>query len=61
MTRIRDVFSEVEAQVLPLEKEAEKAKRAIELLDTKKRVDIQLWLYDTDKLRTDIAKLPLIQ
>jgi len=56
MTRIRDVFSEVEAQVLPLEKEAEKAKRAIELLDTKKRVDIQLWLYDTDKLRTDIAK-----
>ena len=56
MTRIRDVFSEVEAQVVPLEKEAEKAKRAIELLDTKKRVDIQLWLYDTEKLRTDIAK-----
>ena len=56
MTRIRDVFSEVEAQVVPLEKEAEKAKRAIELLDTKKRVDIQLWLYDTDKLRADIGK-----
>ena len=56
MTRIRDVFSEVEAQVVPLEKEAEKAKKAIELLDTKKRVDIQLWLYDTDKLRGDIAK-----
>ena len=56
MTRINDVFSEVEAQVLPLEKEAEKAKKAIELLETKKRVDVQLWLYDTEKLRSDLNK-----
>ena len=56
MTRINDVFTEVSAQVLPLEKEAEKAKKAIELLETKKKVDIQLWLYDTDKIRADIAK-----
>ena len=51
MTRINDVFLEVSAQVGPLEKEAEKAGRAIELLDTKKRVDVQLWLYDTEKLQ----------
>ena len=56
MTRINDVFVEVAAQVAPLEKEAEKAKKAIELLDTKKKVDIQLWLYDTEKLRDDVAK-----
>ncbi|MBQ8332105.1 MAG: chromosome segregation protein SMC [Clostridia bacterium] len=56
MTRINDVFAEVSAQVAPLEKEAEKAKKAIDLLDTKKRVDIQLWLYDTEKLRTDVAR-----
>ena len=56
MTRIGDVFAEVAAQVGPLEKEAEKASRAIELLETKKRVDVQLWLYDTDKLRTEIAE-----
>ncbi len=56
MTRIRDVFSEVEAQVVPLEKEAEKAKKAIDLLETKKKVDVQLWLYDTEKLRTDVSK-----
>ena len=56
MTRINDVFSEVAAQVGPLEKEAEKAKRAIELLETKKRLDVQLWLYDTEKLREDIGK-----
>ncbi len=56
MTRIRDVFSEVQAQVEPLEKEAAKAKKAIELLETKKMVDIQLWLYDTEKLREDVHK-----
>ena len=55
MTRINDVFIEVEAQVVPLEKEAERAKRAIELLETKKKADVQLWLYDTEKLRADIA------
>ncbi|MBQ8387536.1 MAG: chromosome segregation protein SMC [Clostridia bacterium] len=54
MTRINDVFVEVESQVGPLEKEAEKARRAIELLDRKKKADVQLWLYDTEKLRTDI-------
>ncbi len=56
MTRVRDVFAEIQAQVVPLEKEAEKAKKAIELLDVKRRVDVQLWLYDTEKLRADINK-----
>ena len=55
MTRINDVFTEVEAQVIPLEKEADRARRAIELLETKKKADVQLWLYDTEKLRGDIA------
>ena len=56
MTRINDVFAEVSAQVGPLEKEASKAKRALELLEAKKQVDIQLWLYDTDKIREDVSK-----
>ena len=56
MTRINDVFLEVSAQVGPLEKEAEKAKKAIDLLETKKRVDVQLWLYDTERLRADLIK-----
>jgi len=56
MTRINDVFAEVAAQVVPLEKEAEKAKKAIELLETKKRVDVQLWLFDTERLREDVSK-----
>ena len=45
----------MESQIGPLEKDAEKAKRAIELLEIKKKVDVQLWLYDTEKLRADIA------
>ena len=56
MERINDIFIEVASQVAPLEKEAERAKRAIELLDTKKKVDVQLWLYDTERLRGDITK-----
>ena len=56
MTRINDIFLEVSAQVAPLEKEAEKASRAIELLETKKKVDVQLWLFDTDKLRGEISE-----
>ena len=54
MVRVNDVFLEVSAQVGPLEKEAEKAKRAIVLLEAKKKADVQLWLYDTEKLRGDI-------
>ncbi|MBO5845642.1 MAG: chromosome segregation protein SMC, partial [Clostridia bacterium] len=55
MTRVNDIFVEISAQVGPLEKEAEKAKRAIELLETKKKVDVQLWFFDTEKYRRDIA------
>ena len=55
MIRIRDVFAEVEAQVGPLEKEAEKAKRALVLLDRKKAADVSLWLYDTERLHNAIT------
>ncbi len=55
MVRIMDVFSEVQAQVGPLEKEAGKAKRAIELMDSKKRADVSLWLYDTERFRNEIG------
>ena len=56
LTRTMDVFTEVEAQVGPLEKEANKARRALELIDAKKKVDVQLWLYDTERLRAEVTK-----
>ena len=55
MTRVMDIFAEVEAQIGPLEKEAEKARRAIDLLEKKKQADISLWLYDTEKLRAELT------
>lgn len=54
MTRVTDIFREVEAQVGPLEKEAERARKAIELHEQKKKVDVQLWLYDSAKIAADI-------
>ena len=55
MLRINDIFTEVASQVGPLEKESEKAKKAIELMEVKKKVDVSLWLFDTEKYRTDIS------
>ena len=55
MARANDIFAEVAARVGPLEKEAEKAKRAIELMENKKRADVSLWLYDTEKLREELS------
>ncbi len=56
MTRVNDVFQEVSAQVGPLEKEAERATRALELHEAKKKADVQLWLYDSEHLREQICE-----
>jgi len=56
MTRVNDVFQEVAAQVGPLEKEAEKAQRALELHAEKKKADVQLWIFDSERLRQNILK-----
>ena len=55
MTRINDVFIEVSSQVEPLYRESEKAKKAIDLMETKKKADVSLWLYDTENYRADIS------
>ena len=56
MTRVTDIFREIESQVGPLEKEAERAKRALELKETQKKADVQLWLFDSERLRAEIAE-----
>ena len=57
LTRVNDIFLEVEKQIGPLEKEAEKAKKAIVLTERKKEADVRLWLYDSERLRAEIEKL----
>ena len=54
LVRVRDIFAEVESQLIPLEKEANKARKGIVLLEAKKRADISLWLYDTEHLTGEI-------
>ncbi len=56
MLRVNDILSELEGRVEPLRRDAEKAKKYLELYETKKKADVQLWLYDTEKLRSDISE-----
>ncbi|MGN1047308.1 MAG: chromosome segregation protein SMC, partial [Eubacteriales bacterium] len=56
MLRINDILSELEGRVEPLEKEAAKAKKYLELYELKKQADVRLWIYDTEKLRADVAE-----
>ena len=56
LDRVRDILTELENRVGPLEKEAEKARRGLAIYEEKKRADVSLWLYDTKKIRDDIAK-----
>ncbi|MBO5789597.1 MAG: chromosome segregation protein SMC, partial [Clostridia bacterium] len=56
MLREQDILSELEARVVPLEKEAEKAKKYLVVAEEKRQADVSLWLYDTQKLRDDIFK-----
>lgn len=56
MLRINDILSELESRVGPLEKEAARARRYLELYEEKKRADVSIWLYDTEKLKSSITE-----
>ena len=48
------IFNELDARVGPLAKDAEKARRYRVLLEDKKRADVSLWLFDTQKIKADL-------
>ena len=54
LDRVKDILAELENRVVPLEKEAEKARRGLAIYEEKKRADVSLWLFDTEKIRHDI-------
>ncbi len=56
LTRLRDIMSELEGRVGPLERESEKAKKYLEYFEIKKRDDVSLWIYDMDKLSVDLRE-----
>ncbi len=57
MTRVMDIYSEIESRIGPLERDAQKARKYLELYDEKKKLDVALWLLDIEKLRVDVDKL----
>ncbi len=56
MIRVGDIAAELESRIGPLEKEAAKARRYLELYDEKKKLDVSLWKYDMDKLRENLDR-----
>ncbi len=54
--RVNDILSELESRVGPLEKDAEKARKGLAIYEEKKRADVALWLYDSEKVRVDIEE-----
>lgn len=56
MERIGDIEHELSLRVGPLEKESEKARRYLELYGEKKKTDVSIWIYDSDKIRTAADK-----
>ena len=56
LTRLRDIMSELEGRVGPLERESEKARKYLEYFEVKKRDDVSLWIYDMDKLSADLKE-----
>ena len=55
LDRVKDILTELENRVGPLEKEAEKARKGLAIYEEKKRADVSLWLYDTKQIREDIS------
>ena len=56
LTRLRDIMSELEGRVGPLERESEKAKKYLEYFEVKKRDDVSLWIFDMDRLSADLKE-----
>ncbi len=57
LTRIRDIISELELQVGPLEKQAEDARRYLHIYDELKTLEIDLWMHQLDRSRESLTKL----
>lgn len=56
MERVEDIEQELAVRIGPLEKDAARARQYLELYGEKKKIDVALWLYDSDKLKAALEK-----
>ncbi|MBQ7474590.1 MAG: chromosome segregation protein SMC [Clostridia bacterium] len=56
MQRVSDIQTEIESRLSPLERDAAKARRYLELYGEKKMLDVSLWLYDMKGTREELEK-----
>ena len=65
LLRLHDIMDELEARVGPLEEQSKKAQRFLELSDSKKKLEIGLWIYTLDNskeaLRAQESKIAAAQ
>lgn len=57
LVRVTDIISEIETKIGPLEKQADKAKRYLELYGEMKESDIQLFRIKGEKIESEISKI----
>lgn len=57
LTRVNDILSELEGQIGPLEKQAEKAKKYLVLRDELRGLDINASIVNIDKIKDEHSKL----
>ncbi len=56
MTRVGDIATELASRIGPLGRDAEKARRNLELYDSKKKLDVSLWPYDFHRHREKLDR-----
>ncbi|MBQ7171370.1 MAG: chromosome segregation protein SMC [Clostridia bacterium] len=56
MLRLSDIIAELSGRIGPLERDAEKARRYLDLYEQKKRADVSLWLFDTANMDEEEKK-----
>jgi len=56
VTRIQDLYDELEQRLAPLQQQAEKARQYLRLRDELRVLEVSLWLADLERIRTDRAK-----
>ncbi|MBP3886910.1 MAG: chromosome segregation protein SMC [Cellulosilyticum sp.] len=57
LTRLQDIIGEIENRIGPLEIEAEKTTQFLKLKDELKEVDINIFIYEMDRLEKEIQEL----